>query len=107
MLLGLAMSLLPSCKKNARLGSDLFKRPSVILGFLIMISFQISCSKMALRQHASIACETDPTGAIIAQKVRICAPVKYLSESRARPREKSYIRHLEVRWIDSPAAAGN
>lgn len=112
-------SVLPY-KKNTRLGGGLFKRPSIVLGILVMISFQISCSKMTLQQ-ASMAVETDPTGAIIAQKVRVCVPVKYISEFNPRfelsagreksskriHRDKTYIRHLDVRWVETTGSTGN
>lgn len=108
-------------KNNTRLEEGFLKRPSLLLGLLILISFQISCSKMALRQEVSMTVETDRTGAIIAQRVRVCVPVKYISELQPRfdltgdrekspkrvHRDKSYIRHLDVRWVESPAPDGN
>ena len=108
------------CKNNTRLEDGLFRRHSIVLGLLVMISFQISCSKMTLQQ-ASMAVETDRTGAIIAQKVRVCVPVKYISEFNPRfeltagreksskriHRDKTYIRHLDVRWVESAEPTGN
>ena len=110
-----------SCKNSIRLEDGFFKRPSLLLGLLVLISFQISCSRMALRQEVSMAVETDRSGAIIAQRVRVCVPVKYISEFQPRfdlsgerekstkrvHREKSYIRHLDIHWVESPGPDAN